>query len=156
VNVRRDVIEHDLPAALADSLQRLVFAHRRRAAPAEREWAVRLRLELSGEPSARMERGLGCEPHPRERVAIASTAGNPWSVWREAVPVGGGEAATVWVRVRIDERGMVLDARADRVHGPRSMEAHLIAYVRSLHWVPATEDGHPVPGTTSIAVRLPR
>jgi hypothetical protein len=156
VNVRRDVIEHDLTPALADSLQRLVFAHRRRTPPAEREWAVRLRLEFNGEPTARTERGLGCEPHPRERLAIASTVGNPWSVWREAVPVGGGEAATVWVRVRIDERGMVMDARADRIHGPRSTEAHLIAYVRSLHWIPATEDGHPVQGETSIAVRLPR
>ncbi|HEX6039687.1 hypothetical protein, partial [Longimicrobium sp.] len=50
LNVRRDVIEHRVSDALADSLQALVFKHRRRADPAQAEWSVRMRMDLGEAP----------------------------------------------------------------------------------------------------------
>jgi hypothetical protein len=156
VNVRREVIEHQLEAPLADSVRDLVFAHRRATEPAGHEWSVRLRLELDGSGAMRVGRALRCDPRPMERLALSNTAENPWSVWRETLPPGQGELTTLWVRVTLDARGTVTDARLDRAYAPRSVEAQLLTFVRSLRWIPATEDGHPVAGETSIALRLPR
>jgi hypothetical protein len=156
LNVWREVIEHHLEDATADSVRDLVFAHRRSMEPAAREWSVRVRLELDGSGGMRVGRTLRCDPRPLERLALSNTAENPWSVWRETPPPGQGERTTLWVRVTLDARGGVTDARLDRAYAPRSVEAQLLTYVRSLRWIPATEDGYPVPGETSIALRLPR
>jgi TonB family protein len=155
INVRRDVIEHRVPPALADSLQKLVFAHRRTVAPGPREWGLRLRLDLGETPMLRVGRGENCPARPRDRGVMARGVGDVWSVSREvaALPSEGG---TVWVRVSLDARGQVTDVRVERMLGARYWDAQVLAYVRSLLFVPATEDGHPVPGEASIALRMGR
>lgn len=156
INVRRDVIEHRLPPAVADSLQKLVFAHRRTAAREPREWGVRLRLDLGAEPVLRVGRGELCPARPRDRGAVARGLGDAWYVGRQSAPPLPSESGTVWVRVALDARGYVTDARVERALGARYWEGQVLAYVRSLLFVPATEDGHPVPGEASIALRVGR
>ena len=56
LNVRRDLLEHRLPQEMADSLQKLVFAHRRTVAQAEHEWGVRLRMDVGEQPVLRVGR----------------------------------------------------------------------------------------------------
>lgn len=150
-NVRRAVLEHSLPEALADSLQQLVFAHRRALEPAEAEWGVRLRMDLGAEPLLRVGRWEVCPPRPRDqRLALMSSRGPAgWDVRTEGnVPPD----ARIWLRVSLNAEGTVTDARVERgstmgVSGWRVLNA-----VRGIPFVPALEDGYPVPGELSLAL----
>lgn len=146
-NVRRDVIEHSVPHELADSLQKLVFAHRKRTGAARDEWGVRFRVDLGDEPAFAVARREVCTPVPSDRrVAMRGIADAP------------GSAATtpdlVWVRVRLDATGLVTDARVERGALREGGETRLLTYVRGLAFRPALADGRPVPGETMIPVRL--
>ena len=146
-NVRRDVIENSVPDAVADSLQRLVFVHRKRTGAAQGEWGVRFRVELGEEPAFAVARREVCTPVPSDRrVAMRGIADAP------------GSAATmpdlVWVRVRLDATGLVTDARVERGLLREGGETRLLTYVRGLAFRPALADGRPVPGETMIPVRL--
>lgn len=161
INVRRDVIEHRVGDALADSLQALVFAHRRRAAPADGEWSVRLRMDLGEAPALRVGRAQVCAPRLRggteSGFGTAAAAGG-WGDVRDAfVPPGLSELydpATVWVRVALDSRGNVTDARLERSVGRRTYEMRVLNYVRTISFIPAMEDGYPVPGQLSMPLRV--
>ncbi|HEX2202949.1 MAG TPA: hypothetical protein VHG91_06615 [Longimicrobium sp.] len=156
MNIRRAVIEHNVSDALADTLQKLVFAHRRAVAPAREEWGVRLRVDLAETPALRVGRREFCRPSPREAgYRAVSTAfdvreTSPWSVNEPLLSDGG----LVWVRVSLDEAGLVTDARVERspVRGP--WEVRLLNYVRSIPFYPALEDGYPVAAETRIPVRV--
>lgn len=156
MNIRRAVIEHNVSDALADTLQKLVFAHRRAAEPAREEWGVRLRVDLGETPSLRVGRREFCRPAPREAgYRAVSTAfdvreTSAWSVNEPLLSDGG----LVWVRVSLDEAGLVTDARLERspVRGP--WEVRLLNYVRSIPFYPALEDGYPVAAETRIPVRV--
>ena len=142
-NVRRDVIEHSVPDAVADSLQRLVFAHARRVGEARGEWGVRFRVELGAEPRFTVERRELCAPVASgDRLAMA----------------GPGSVAVspdlVWVRVRLDARGLVTDARVERGSVNDGSEARLLTQVRTMSFLPALADGQPVAGETTIPVRV--
>jgi TonB family protein len=153
--VRRAVIESSVPAAFTDSLQRLAFTYRREAPPATAEWGVRLRLELGDSLRMTVARPVDCPARPRDREFreagtfdvrqgdAASSAAQP--------PTDEG---TVWVRVRVDERGQVTDARVERGIRRGVWEQRLLNWVRSVGFDPATEDGYPVPFETTIPVRL--
>ncbi len=155
-NVRRAVLESSASPALADTLQKLVFAHRRRAAPADGEWAVRLRLDLGAAPAVRVGRHEVCRPAPRDldrRMAgIGYDVRNRFYASAPTTPTAA-DPQMVWVRVRLDARGNVTEARIERslVRAP-NWEARVLSYVRTLSFVPATEDGYPVPGETSIPI----
>lgn len=157
VNVRRDVVRHRLPAAVADSLQKLVFVHRRTTQSARREWGVRLAVEPGEAPALRVVRGEVCEARPRSRMAT-ETDDDPWSVRRSAAVPGLGEGGIVWIRVRLDARGYVTDARVERATAIRTpaIDTQLLAYARTIAFLPATEDGYPVAGEASITLRLAR
>ncbi|HYH81344.1 MAG TPA: hypothetical protein VEX86_16185 [Longimicrobium sp.] len=153
--VRRAVIESSVPQALADTLQQLMFAHRRQAPAAEREWGVRLRVALAEPPALSVSRREVCVPRPRDREY--RTADNRFDIRDNSA----AEAATplltdpnvVWVHVRLDERGTVTEARVERGRIQRASEQVLLNYVRSLAFHPATEDGYPVPGELTLPVR---
>lgn len=142
LNVRRDVIEHSVPDEVADSLQRLVFAHLRRTGLARAEWGVRFRVDLGEEPALSVARREVCTPVPSGRLAMA----------------GSGSVAVnpdlVWVRVKLDPRGLVTDARVERGMLRDASEAYLLTQVRSMAFLPALADGHPVAGETMIPVRV--
>ncbi|HEX8691104.1 MAG TPA: energy transducer TonB [Longimicrobium sp.] len=156
-NVRRAVIEHDVTPELADTLQKLVFAHRRQAASAREEWGVRLRVDLGQAPVLRVGRREECRPVPTDyeyRVAaggfdVRSSAASPLS---SATPVDPG---LVWVRVWLDEGGVVTDARVERSLYRGNWEALLLNQVRAMQFAPALDDGFPVASQTSIPMRVP-
>ena len=154
--VRRAVIESTVDTLLAASLQRLVFAHRLQTPASAAEWAVRLRVELGDSIALRVGRAMECPARPREWAFRAS--GGSFDV-REGdaassaaqPPTGAG---TVWVRVRIDERGQVTDARVERGIRRGAWEERLLNWVRTQAFDPATEDGYPVPAELTLPVRL--
>lgn len=155
-NVRRAVIEHSLPPRLADSLQALVFARRRGAAPRPREWGVRMRVDVdaAGALALRVGRRELCAPRPlgAGTFTLAGTSRTPLpDPYAEDSPA----AYTVWVHVRLDELGRVMDASLERGMVRGVSEAMLLGYVRSMSFHPAAEDGRPVPGETRVPVRLP-
>ena len=152
LNVRRDVVEHRLPSALADSLQKLVFAHRRSVERERREWGVRLRLDLDEQPELRVGRSQSCPARLAHGMDPRDTrlgAGSGWAPGAAFRGVASG-AARVTVRVTLDPRGHVVDARVERATR-RISEHQVISYVRSLLFEPATEDGHPVAGQTVVS-----
>ena len=155
VQVRRAVIESTVPAPLADSLQALAFAYRRETPSAPEEWGVRLRVEL-GEPIAfTVGRRQLCAPRPRREERIAAS---PFDV-REgglgsAAALPSTDADLVWVRVRLDANGRVTDASVERGVRRGAWEQRLLAYVRTMAFYPAMEDGYPVPSETTLSLRL--
>jgi TonB family protein len=162
VNVRRDLLEHRLPQALADTLQKLVFAHRRSVDAADHEWGVRLRMDLGEQPVLRVGRRELCAAQPRDsRVAgVGAFGGATFGDVREReassalMPVTGN--GTVWVRVALDASGNVTDARLERTFARGGWERRVLTYVRAISFVPATEDGFPVPAQLTIPLRLNR
>jgi TonB family protein len=162
VNVRRDVIEHRVGAALADTLQKLAFAHRRRLDPAQREWSVRLRVDLGEAPRMRVGRTEVCSPRVRNGAegGWGAAAGTTFADVRDPfAPASAAElhgASMVWVRVALDSRGNVTDARVERSLGRGMSDQRLLTYVRSIAFIPATEDGWPVPGQLSMPLRMGR
>ena len=164
-NVRRDVIEHRLAPEMASALQELVFTHRRQGAPAEREWSVRLRVDLGAAPVMRVGRSEVCQPKPREASATlgggpVGSIGRVWGDMRDGWAVSTTtttsphEQSTVWVRVALDARGNVTDVRVERSLARAGAETRLLHYVRSVSFFPATEDGYPVPAEFSFPMRL--
>lgn len=156
VQVRRSVLESSVPEAMADTLQRLLFAHRLRTPATRHEWGVRLRVDLGEQVAVRVGRREECTPRPRDWEL--RTAGNPFDV-REGSAWGTGSAtltdpAVVWVRVHLNERGSVTDARVERAPTRPISEQRVLDYVRTLAFFPATEDGYPVPGELTVPVRL--
>jgi TonB family protein len=162
VNVRRDVIEHRVGEALADTLQKLVFAHRRQLDVADREWSLRLRLDLGEAPRLRVGRTEVCSPRLRNaaETGFGGSAGAAWGDVRDPfAPPSAAELnarSTVWVRVALDSHGNVTDARVERSLGRLSSENRLLNYVRSIAFIPAMEDGYPVPGQLSMPLRMGR
>jgi hypothetical protein len=149
-NIRRSVIEHSLTPAAADSLQKLVFAHRR-VLPAGEEVGVRLRIDLGTEVELRVGRQEYCEPRSRD-VAVVSA----WSAARQRSPAMDGRDETVWVRVFLDARGSVNGARIERGILGTIAESQIFNYVSSLSFDPALLDGHAVSGTTVVPIVVRR
>lgn len=154
--VRRAVVESTVDTLLADSLQRLVFAHRLQAPASAAEWAVRLRVELGDSIALSVGRPVECPARPREWAFRAS--GGSFDV-REGDAASSAaqpptDAGTVWVRVRIDERGQVTDARVERGIQRGRWEERLLNWVRTQAFDPATEDGYPIPAELTLPVRL--
>lgn len=152
-NVRRSVVDHSLSPAVADSVQALVFAHRRTLPPQEAEWGVRLRIDLDGRPRYQVARREVCAPRLRfHGTASPDGAGSPFERY---APLHA-TMRTVWVRVRLDELGRVAAASVDRALLRRaSDEMVILNYVYSLTFDPAREDGVPVPGEVGVPVRVP-
>lgn len=156
LNVRRDVLEHRSTDALADSVQRLVFAARRTTAPAEREWGVRMRIDLGAQPVLRVARSQECRPAPLQR-GDAALAGSftAWGDVRDpSPPPTMAEGGLIWVRVALDEAGRVTDARVERSAARVFADQRLLQQVRMIAFNPATVDGYPVPGETTIPLRV--
>jgi TonB family protein len=162
LNVRRDVLEHRVGQVLADTLQKLVFAHRRQTDPSDHEWSVRLRLDLGEAPRLRVGRTEICAPRLRSGTESGwgGAAGSGWGDVRDATaPPAMAELhdpATIWVRVALDSRGNVTEARLERSLGRRTYEMRVLNYVRTISFIPAMEDGYPVPGELSMPLRMGR
>ena len=161
-NVRRDLLEHRLPPALADSLQKLVFAHRRDVEDVRHAWGVRLRMDLGGpEPVLRVGRREVCAAQARDAavVGFGASGGATFGDVRNQTAATGLLPAnghgTMWVRVALDAGGNVTEARLERtLLGRGAYENRVLSYVRAISFLPATEDGWPVPTQLLIPLRL--
>jgi hypothetical protein len=151
-NIRRVMIENDLRAETADSIQKLVFHHRRTVGRAEREWGVRLRIDLDDPARLTVGRQERCAPRPRDSLMALAMETTFGSGVRNR---GGYRESTVWVRLMINPSGSVAGAAVERglVSGV-GMEQRIFDYVRSLFFDPALEDGQPVPGMVSVPLVL--
>jgi hypothetical protein len=150
-NVRRAVLEHSVPDALADTLQKLVFAHRKSVEPAKSEWGVRLRMDMAAEPALAVGRWRLCEARPRDRRSLAGLTTS------FDVRDRGGAAqaeARVFVRLRVDARGAVTDAQLESATLRGGSEWRLLSYLRSIRFEPASEDGYPVPTDYRLSLAL--
>jgi hypothetical protein len=160
VNVRRDVIEHRVTDALADALQKLAYAHRRRGDAAGGEWSVRLRVDLGEAPRVRVGRTEVCSARLRSAPEtgwggpVAAAWGDARSQWAPPSVAEMAGPSTVWVRVALDSRGNVTDARVERGIARAGTENRVLNYVRSIAFIPAMEDGYPVPGQLSMPLRM--
>ena len=154
--VRRAVIESTLPAALSDTLRKLVYAYRRETRASPAEWGVRLRVDPGEQVALRVGRRLECTARPRGWEY--RTAGAPFDVRQGADSSVAIASLTdlnlVWVHVRLNAQGMVTDARVERSPARGPWEQRLLSYVRTMTFDPALEDGQPVPGETTIPLRL--
>lgn len=158
-NVRRDVIEQRVvPRTVADTLQRLVFAHRRRTGPAEREWAVRLRVDLGPQPAVRVGRSEICAARPQDQTD-ARYAGLSAPVFgdvrdRTAPAALTGGDGVAWVRVELDRGGNVVNARLERTFAGIARQRQALQRARMMRFFPATEDGEPVASHLTFAMRV--
>lgn len=154
--VRRAVIESSVPEALGDTLRQLVFALRRQAPAAPGEWGVRLRVELADPVALSVGRHQECVARPRDWEY--RTAGNRFDVrdarGSDVAAPSLTDLSVAWVHVWLDDRGTVTDARVERGSAGRAAEQRLLNYVRAMAFLPATEDGFPVPGELTLPVRL--
>lgn len=153
LNIRRQVIEHSTAPHVADSVQQLVFAARRQVGEAEREWGVRLRVDL--EESIRMRVGQRefCPAVARDRAIEEAMRGfNPVGVRYR----GGVRERTVHVRALVSEIGIISSAHIVRGELRGSgLERSLAEYLRQFLFQPATIDGFPVGSWVVIPVRIP-
>lgn len=151
-NIGRDVIEHGTRPAVADSVQRLVFAARRTAAEAGAEWGVRLRVDLADPVRLRVGRREYCPPVARDRQideamhSLAPAGTRYRGLRRERV---------VRVRARVDALGLVTAAQITRgeLQGS-SLEREIAQYLRQFLFEPATLDGVPTVAWVEIPVRV--
>lgn len=147
-NIRRAVIEHNLRPSVADSIQSLVFEHRRTVEESDIDWGVRMRIELTDPLEFATGRQEYCTPRPRD-AALAQAIEMPLGTSTRYR--GGYRERRIWVRLQINPRGNVTGAWIERgVVSDRSLEYRVYDYVRSLFFEPALEDGRAVSGTISI------
>lgn len=151
-NIRREVIEHNVPNAVADSVQKLVFSLRRSLPEAEQGWGVRLRIEPAEPVRLRVGRQELCDPVPRDpNLAYAiQHAYGPSSRVR-----GSARETRLWVRLTVGPRGTVVGAQVERgVAGNSMVVQQVLDYVRSFFFHPALEDGFPTTGTISVPITV--
>lgn len=152
LNMRREVVEHGTEPQLADSIQKLVFAHRLQLPETEDEWGVRLVIELGENVSYRVERREYCPPQPRNQEiesAMSSYLGSGIRYHR------GELFRTVVVRVLVHPSGYVAGGKIVRggVSGS-TFEQGLIDYLRQFSFEPATIDGVPTYGYIDVPVQV--
>jgi hypothetical protein len=153
LSVRRDILEYSTTRAVADSVRLLVFAARRYMEESEREWGVRLRVELNGHPGYTVGRREYCPPDPRSpamRDAMQSyvPAG-------DRARRGGGRLRTVHMRAFVTELGTISTGGVLRGELPGStLERNIVQYLRSFLFAPATVDGQATGAWVEIPVRV--
>jgi hypothetical protein len=155
-NVRRAVVEHDLSPARADTLQKLVFAHRREVEPGD-PWGVRLRIDVDADRVAmRVGRQLWCDARPLRAVdALGTTdAMDAWSVTRRA-PAPTAANSSVILDLHVNEIGRVTETRVVGGYMTTRQEHYILALLTDLNFSPATADGVPVSAWTRMHMRLP-
>ena len=151
-NVRRDLLRHNLPPAVADSLQQLVFAALGAAPAQERAWGARLHLVAGTRVAYAVSHREYCPPRPRSRQMESDMAQfqNTGVRYR-----GGVRERMLLMQVTVHPAGFVADARVLRGGAQGSaLEAQLRNQLRQYSFIPASLDGVPVQGDLAVPIRL--
>jgi hypothetical protein len=156
LSLHRRVIEHSVGAALADSVQKLVFASLLPYAEGADTTQVRLRVDIGqeGEVGFLVGRSEYCPPWPRDaRLEGAMFLGGGGAGLRYR---GGRRERLVYVRVLVSPAGVVSGGGVVR-GGPveMSLERDIVFFVRQFAFHPATIDGQPVYGAIDVPLRVP-
>jgi hypothetical protein len=151
-NMRRQLLTHELPPAVADSVQKLVFASLHAAPRRQLPWGARLRVEMQPEAHYTLQPREHCPPRPRSRVLESDIAGylGTGARYRD-----GRRERVVLMEVTVHPLGYVLDARVVRgAPSGGSMELTLRDHLRQFSFYPASIDGVPVQGQLLVPVRV--
>lgn len=152
INIRREVIEHNVRPLVADSVQRLVFGHRRELDASDERLGVRLRLDLGPQVSMRVGRQELCPPVPLDPALETALVHFRSSGLRYR---GGRRERTIWVRVLVNSHGTVVGSQIERGGvGGVDFERSVFDFVRRYSFRPATEDGMPVRGQILVPIRV--
>jgi hypothetical protein len=152
MNTRRQLLSHALPPAVADSVQKLVFASLRSAPPRQLPWGARLRVEMQPEAQYTLQPREHCPPRPRSRVLESEIAGYLGTGMRYR---DKQRERVVLMEVTVHPLGYVLDARVVRgAPSGGSMEVSLRDHLRQFSFYPASIDGVPVQGQLLVPVRV--
>lgn len=152
LNIRRDILAHDTEPVVADSVQKLVFAHRRHLPEAEQEWGARLLIDLDEELGYRTDRREYCPPQPRSRELESAMSTYMGTGLRYR---SGTRVRTVVMRVVVHPAGYVASGSILRGGSTGSpLEQELLTYVRQFSFVPATIDGIPTYGEVDIPIQI--
>lgn len=156
LNIRRDVVAHDVGAVAADSVQRLVFAHLREVASETalpEEMDLRLRIAVSDSVGVATERSVYC-PVQVGDFNLARAIGE-FDVRRPRVGVMERRPRRVRVQAIVDSSGHVREVRM--LSGPpltTDMQHRVLRYLQQYRFEPAHIDGHPVAGTIVVPLRV--
>jgi hypothetical protein len=154
INMRRAVIEHELTPQQADSIQKLVFAHRKRLPESEHEWGARLRIDIDGGVAFGVDRREYCAPRPRDPEIESAMRGFMSTGVRFR---GGRREEIVLLRTLIHPAGYVESVTIVRGGISGSMlERDLLVYMQQFAFSPATIDGFPTRGHVNVPVRIVR
>jgi hypothetical protein len=152
INLRRDILAHDSEPVVADSVQKLVFAHRRQLPEAEQEWGVRLVIDLGEDMAYRVERREYCPPQPRSREIESAMSTYQGTGLRYR---SGARVRSVVMRVMVHPAGYVAGGTIVRGGTTGSpMEQELLTYIRQFSFEPATVDGIPTYGRLDIPIQI--
>lgn len=152
LNIRRDILAHDTEPVVADSVQKLVFAHRRHLPEAEQEWGARLLIDLGEELGYRTDRREYCPPQPRSRELESAMSTYMGTGLRYRA---GTRVRTVVMRVVVHPAGYIdggMIIRGGSTGSP--LEQELLTYVRQFSFIPATIDGIPTYGQVDIPIQI--
>lgn len=151
-NVGRTVIDHDVSPPAADSIQKLVFASRATAPPADEWWGARVRIDLADEIAYTVSPRVYCPPRPRDLEIEAAMSGFLGTGMRTGPNRG---TRTVLLNVLVHPVGYVESAKIVRGAGTgSSLEQRLENFIRGFTFDPATVDGTPVYGEIVVPVRV--
>jgi hypothetical protein len=153
LNARRDVLEHSLTPLVADSVQKLVFAHLRELPATGRDMFFRLRVDVGEQVELQTGRSEFCPPLPRDPRVEASLYG----VQGVGPRYRRGQRERIAImRVTVHPSGYI--AAGQFVRGaPQggSLERDVLQHLRQYSFYPAQIDGIPVAATLEIPVRIP-
>lgn len=152
LNIRRDLIAHDVTAAVADSIQELVFQALRPGPAMEQPWGARLTLAAGQQVGYALHRRQYCPPRPRSRVLQAEMEAFMGTGTRYR---GGFRENMVLMQVKVHPAGWVEDARVLRGAATGgTLEQRLKDEVRQYSFIPASLDGIPVAGEVAVPMRV--
>lgn len=153
VNVRRDVLRHNVTPVIADSAQKLVFASLASGGGTPGfPWGTRLHIRGGTQVAYALEPREYCPPRPRSRALEAEMEGFLGTGLRYR---NGRRERTVLMRVRVHPSGWVEDAHVERgAAAGGSLEQRLRREISQFTFVPASLDGVPVYGEISVPIRV--
>jgi TonB family protein len=150
--LRRDVLEYTTTSAVADSVWHLAFDIVRDVDPSQREWGVRLRVDVADPVALEVERRQFCPPTARSpEMQAAMRSYSPPGVRVR----GGMRERTLRVHAQVDQFGAVTAARiVGSQYAGSSLERDVVLYLRRFQFNPATVDGDAAAAWIEVPVRV--
>jgi hypothetical protein len=150
--LRRDVLEHTTTTEVADTVWHLAFDMVREVDPSQREWGVRLRVDVDDPVALEVERREFCPPTARSpEMQAAMRSYSPPGVRVRS----GMRERSLRVHASVDQFGAVTTARiVGGQYAGSSLERDVAVYLRQFQFNPATVDGDATAAWIEVPVRV--